>query len=95
MLTNEKRSITFTATSSVEVAEGDSTKEVAVEGYSCTIDSDNPGKMNVSKYYMSEEAKAVYKEHRAQCRADYAAFEDAAYAIQDEMIAEKAAQETA
>lgn len=90
MLNNEKRSITLTATSAVEVKDGDSAKVVEVEGYSCTIDSANPEKINVSRYYMSDAGRALYKEHRAECREDYAAFEDAAYAVQDEMIAAKA-----
>lgn len=90
MLKNQIRKITLTANSVVTVTDGGSTKEVAVEGYTCSIDSNNPEKMNVSKYYVNEEAKELYKANRSICRADYAAFEDAAYALQDEMIAGKA-----
>lgn len=92
MLKNQKKNITLTANSVVSVVEGEITREVIVEGYSCTIDSENPDKMNVSKYFQSDEGRSLYKEHRAACRADYAAFEDAAYELQDELIAEKAAE---
>ncbi len=93
MLKNQKKNITLTANSVMSVTEGDITREVVVEGYSCTIDSQNPENMNVSKYFQSEESKALYKTNRATCRADYAEFEDAAYKLQDELIAERASTE--
>ena len=89
MLKNQTKKITITANSSIMVTEGDTTKEVLVEGYSCKIDSENPKNMEISKFFTSNDMKAVYKANRETCRADYAAFEDAAYALQDEMIAEK------
>lgn len=91
MLKNQVRKITLTANSVVTVVDGETTREVSVEGYTCNIDSDNPEKMSVSKYYINEESKELYKLNRAVCRADYAEFEDAAYALQDELIAEKQA----
>lgn len=86
MLSKEKKSITLTAESVIEVTEGDATKQVSVEGYSCTISSEDPEDIRISRYQQGTEGKKLYKEHREQCRADYAAFEDAAYALQDEML---------
>lgn len=79
-----KKSVTITGNSTIDGA--------IAEGYSAKIDSDNPENITFSSY---QQDKAVYKANRAQCRADSAEFEDACYEIQDEMIAEKAAQETA
>lgn len=87
MLNNQKKSITLTAESVITVTEGDTTRQVSVEGYSCTISSENPEDIRISRYQMGTEGKKLYKEHREQCHADYAAFEDAAYVLQDEMIA--------
>lgn len=63
--------------------------EVKVMGFRAEIDSDNPENMTFSSWPID---KAAYKEHRVEVRADEAAFEDEAYLIQDEMIAEKAAE---
>lgn len=87
MLNNQKKSITLTAESVITVTEGDTTRQVSVEGYSCTISSENPEDIRISRYQMGTEGKKLYKEHREQCHADYAAFEDAAYKIQDSMLA--------
>ena len=87
MLNNQKKSITLTAESVLTVTEGDTTRQVSVEGYSCTISSENPEDIRISRYQMGTEGKKLYKEHREQCHADYAAFEDAAYQIQDSMLA--------
>nr|WP_296906320.1 hypothetical protein [uncultured Marvinbryantia sp.] len=87
MLNNQKKSITLTAESVITVTEGDTTRQVSVEGYSCTISSENPEDIRISRYQMGTEGKKLYKEHREQCHADYAAFEDAAYQIQDSMLA--------
>lgn len=87
MLNNKKKSITLTAESVITVTEGDTTRQVSVEGYSCTISSENPEDIRISRYQMSTEGKKLYKEYREQCHADYAAFEDAAYQIQDSMLA--------
>ena len=60
------------------------------EGYTASIDSANPENMSMSSWISDQK---VYKEHRSDCRADKAAFEDAAFALQDEMIAEKAMED--
>lgn len=51
--------------------------------YSCTIPMDNPKDMRITSTRLSPE---LYKEHRDICRADLAAFEDAAYELQDEYV---------
>lgn len=62
---------------------------VNVEGYSAEINSENPEDITMSSW---QQDKSLYKANRSTCRADQAEFEDAAYAIQDEMIAEKVAE---
>lgn len=62
---------------------------VSVAGYSASIDSDNPANMSKSSW---ENNKELYKQNRAICRKEAAEFEDTAYALQDEMIAEKEAE---
>lgn len=61
---------------------------VKAEGYSAVINSSNPLDMTLSSYQQNKE---LCKANRQQCRADEAEFEDLAYAIQDEMLAEKEA----
>lgn len=61
---------------------------VKAEGYSAVINSSNPLDITFSSYPQNKE---LCKANRAQCRADEAEFEDLAYAIQDEMLAEKEA----
>lgn len=90
MLANFRKNITITGQSIVEVTEGEVTKQIVAEGYSATINSDKPEDMNISSW---QQDKAVYKANRTQCRKDQAEFEDAVYAIQDELIAELAAAE--
>lgn len=79
-----KKSITLTGNSTID--------GVIAEGYQAVIDGENPSEMNISSW---QQDKAVYKANRTQCRADKADFEDAAYVVQDAMIAEKAASEEA
>lgn len=86
MITNKVRRITLEARSVVEVADGDSTKTVMIEGYSCSIDSENPESMSVSKYFVNDDAKKAYADHRTECRADWRAFQDAAQELQDELF---------
>ena len=50
MLNNQKKSITLTAESVITVTEGDTTRQVSVEGYSCTISSENPEDIRISRY---------------------------------------------
>lgn len=73
---NTKKSITLTGQSTIN--------GVIAEGYSATINSDNPTDMSISAY---QQDKDLYKANRTICRTDRAEFEDAAYALQDEMLA--------
>lgn len=77
---NYKKSITLTGGSCID--------GVQAEGYSATINSENPEDITLSSWQTDKE---LYKKNRSQCRQDAAEFEDAAYAIQDELIAEKEA----
>lgn len=92
MLKNETKKITLSAQSVVAVTESNSIREVVVKGFTAVIDSTNPKNMTISTFFQGEVGKALYKEHRAECRADEASFEDEAYALQDQMIAEAAAE---
>lgn len=60
---------------------------VKVVQHTCTISSDNPTEMRVTMVKMDTE---LYKANRDICRDDFAIFEDAAYALQEELIAKKA-----
>lgn len=57
---------------------------VKIVQYVCTIPMDNPSNMRISSTRMNAD---LYKENRAVCRADLAAFEDAAYELQEEYLA--------
>ncbi len=74
MLTVKKR-ITITGESVID--------ENVVCTFSAVIDAANPEKMIVNQIQKDNEA---YKAHRAECRADFAAFEDAAFAAQAEFL---------
>lgn len=80
MLTT-KTSITITGQSIID--------GTAAEGYQAVIDSENPEDMRLTSWQTN---KNLYKANRAACRADSAAFEDAAYAMQDGLIAQKAGE---
>ena len=58
-------------------------EEKIVCAFSVGIDPENPEKMTINQAQRDKEA---YREHRAECRADFAEFEDYAYAVQAEMI---------
>lgn len=91
MLKTTTKQITLKGQSVVTVADGDTIKEVVVKNFTCTIDSSSPENMTISDFYQGTEGKALYKEHRVECRADEAEFEDSAYALQDQLIAENEA----
>jgi vacuolar-type H+-ATPase subunit H len=57
--------------------------EKQVLGYQANIDSDNPINMTINRWATN---KNLYKENRELCRKEEAEFEDAAYALQDEML---------
>jgi len=80
------------ANSVITVTEGDATREVAIEGYTCTIDSGSPENMSVSRYFQTEEARQLYRENRETCREDYDAFQRMCYALQDKMFASDAVE---
>lgn len=52
--------------------------------HSCTISSDNPEEMRVTMVRLNND---LYKANREICRNDFAEFEDAAYALQAELLA--------
>lgn len=83
--------IMLTTTKSVTLKGFSVINGVNVEGYSAEINSDNPEDITISSW---QQDKALYKANRSQCRLDQAEFEDAAYEIQDAMLAEKAAEKT-
>lgn len=76
-----KKNVTLTGSSVID--------GVVAEGFSAVIDSDNPEDISITSW---QNEKKVYKANRTICRADEAAFEEAAYEIQDQMIAEKEAE---
>jgi hypothetical protein len=57
--------------------------------YQCVIAADDPTDMRIVTTKLDEK---LYKENRDICRADLAAFEDAAYKLQEEYIAKMEAQ---
>lgn len=57
---------------------------IKVVQHTCVISSKNPQEMRVT---MSRLNNDMYKLHRDVCRADFAIFEDAAYALQEELLA--------
>lgn len=83
MLTEKAKKVTITATSVVEIEE----KKVVLENYTATVDSGNPENLSMSKFFPTAESKDLYKDYRTECREDYAAFQEKAYALQDEMFA--------
>ena len=58
--------------------------EKVVCAFSAVIDPENPEKITVNNFQRDKEA---YKEHRAECRTDFAEFEDHCYARQAEILA--------
>ena len=56
--------------------------ENVVCAFTASIDYENPEKMAISQFQKDKEA---YKKHCAECRADFAAFEDAVWAVQAEI----------
>ena len=83
MLSQSTKKVTITASSIVETEE----KKVVLENYTATVDSENPENMSMNRFFPNAESKELYKDHRTECREDYAAFIEKAYALQDEMFA--------
>ena len=57
---------------------------VKVVQYTCIIPSDQPQNMRIGITKLDSD---MYKANRDICREDYAAFEDAAYRLQEEFLA--------
>ena len=53
--------------------------------FSATIETEDPTKNSISQFVRDKEA---YRAHSAECRADYAAFEDYVWEVQDALKAE-------
>ena len=58
-------------------------------GFQAQVDTENPENMILSNWQTNAK---LYKENREICRADQAKFEDYAYSVQEQLIAEKAAE---
>lgn len=56
---------------------------VKIAQHTCILPTDAPESMRIS---MTKLDAGLYKQHRDICRADFAAFEDACYQLQDEWI---------
>lgn len=63
--------------------------DTSICDYSAIIDLEKPENMSVTQFKKNKE---LYKENRIECRADYAAFEEKAYATQEAVIAILAAK---
>lgn len=63
--------------------------DAAAKMFEATINTANPEDMKFNHYIVNYE---LYKSNRSVIGAEQLAFEDAAYAFQDQLIAEKAAQ---
>lgn len=85
MLANFRKKITITGQSVIELTENEQSVQKVAEGYSATIDSNNPEDITFSSW---QQDKALYKANRVVCRKDQGDFEDAVYAIQDTMLVE-------
>ena len=57
---------------------------VRVVQYTCIIPINNPREMRIG---ITKLNPGLYKNNRERCRADYAAFEDGAYQLQEEYLA--------
>ena len=58
--------------------------DVKIAQYTCVIQADNPADMRIG---IAKLDPIAYKNHRDICRADFAAFEDEAYKLQEELLA--------
>lgn len=75
-----KKEITVTGTSKID--------GVVAAGYQAKIDSEHPENMTLTNWQSDRD---LYKNNRAICRADQAEFEDMAYILQEQLIAEMTA----
>lgn len=90
MLKNIIKNVTLSGNSVVTVTEDDIARNITMKNFECKINSDNPEKpIEFSNFFVSEEAKSLYIDHKDEVRKDIADFEDAAFELQKKMIAEK------
>ena len=75
---------TLTYTDSIQRVGYTTIDGIKVVQHICTISSENPQEMRVTMTKLDAE---MYKNHRNICRDDFALFEDAAYALQEELLA--------
>lgn len=57
--------------------------DIKVVQYTCVIPASKPQDMRIG---ITKLNSAMYKANRERCRADYAAFEDGAYELQEELL---------
>lgn len=72
------KSITLTAETRID--------EQVVMRHNATINSANPDDITLSHPVLR---KTDYRDHRTECMTDYQEFEDMAFAVQAEMLADK------
>jgi len=77
------KNITITGTCRID--------DTLVERYTAVISGDDPSNMSLSQAQVN---KALVKANIAACRADRAEFEDLAYSVQDELLADAETTET-
>ncbi len=82
MALTTKKSISVTGTSTID--------NIIAARFTASIDSSDPSNMSVTAVQVN---KTTYKANRTQCRADQAEFEDYAYSLQDELLAELETEE--
>lgn len=82
----------LTTKKTVEITGNSMIGGVIAETHSAKINSDKPRKLTLTSTSISEAEDAASLQ---ECRADYAQFIEGVYAVQDSMIAEKAAADTA
>jgi len=75
------KTITFTGTSKID--------SVPVKVFSATINTENPEEMPFNHYVVNQ---SLYKSNRKLIGTEQSEFEDMAFAFQDQLLEEKAAQ---
>lgn len=78
-------------TKNIEITGTSIFEEKTAAGYSAKINSNDPTDMTLTNWIADKDS---YKTNRTQCYAERETFEDEVYALQAELIAEKAATET-
>lgn len=94
MLGKIRKNIEINGESVIEETKDGITTQTAVEGYRATINSVDPEDITLTRWFVcgaegTKESKTLYKSNRATCNADYSAFLDQVYAVQDNLIAEQ------